>query len=486
MAMDQQEDWEAQFELEERRRAEAEKQDSLNEDLRLAACQGMIEEARCLIERGADARSSSAIHGTALWQACESGNAKMAEILLPLSDPLARAPYGQTPLMAAARKSPECVRLLLPVSVPMAIDEEDGADALMHAAKEGKIECVKLLLPVSDTRRASKNGLTALMWAAARGHEEAAELLLPHSDPLARGGDNWSVLELAAGVGLTDLVAKLLPVANAKAASRSGQTALIAALSGGHDETALALLPFSDADAKTTDGRSALHAAAICGEGATVEALLAAGSDPKSKSDIGTPWLAAMASGNVKAARILMPFADAQERGADGATALMRACQRVKMGDFVAELIEMGADVNASQNDGHTALMLAATNGAAKTVEILLAFGADPFATDHRGMSALHCAAHANNPGAAKLLAPVSDLAAKNTGGFTAEDLAASQGNTRCAREIATERARREAIAEREELELAARQALADNAAAAAKNGEKTPSAAAPRRPLAL
>ena len=61
--------------------------------------------------------------------------------------------------------------------------------------------------------------------------------------------------------------------------------------------------------------------------------------------------------------------------------------------DCVKALIEAGADLNAKENDGWTALHLAACNGKLDCVKALIEAGADLNAKDNDGWTALHLAA---------------------------------------------------------------------------------------------
>ena len=61
--------------------------------------------------------------------------------------------------------------------------------------------------------------------------------------------------------------------------------------------------------------------------------------------------------------------------------------------DCVKALIEAGADLNAKENDGWTALHLAARNGKLDCVKALIEAGADLNAQKNDGSTALHLAA---------------------------------------------------------------------------------------------
>lgn len=101
----------------------------------------------------------------------------------------------------------------------------------------------------------------------------------------------------------------------------------------------------------------------------------------------------------------------------------------VKSGDRgteeVSKLLASGADVNAKNPDGSTALMYASN---AATAKALLEKGADVKAVDAQGNTALM---HVGNPEAATLLLTKGvDLNAQNTRGETALLQAAGLGNT--------------------------------------------------------
>ena len=122
----------------------------------------------------------------------------------------------------------------------------------------------------------------------------------------------------------------------------------------------------------------------------------------------------------------------------DGYTALMKAAWRGRE-KTAKQLLEHGADVNAKNNDGRTALMVAASSAlmsasserCEKTVKLLLEHGADVNAKNNDGRTALMEAVgwRIENNNAKLLLEHGADVNAKDNSGGTALMKAASAGH---------------------------------------------------------
>lgn len=200
---------------------------------------------------------------------------------------------------------------------------KNGFTALMVAAGKGSLEVVELLLARgADVNRANDEGLTALMQAIRRGREKTAERLL-------RAGARLDVREKR--YGLTPLMI---------AAKADSPDLVSSLLSNGADVNA----------ADTKSGLTALH-------------LAIASNALKSTIIVG---------------ELLVRGADAGKAATDGFTPLMAAIHAGSTEKMMLVLSER-PDVNATTQDGRTALTIAAGRGRSELVRHLLAAGARAF-----------------------------------------------------------------------------------------------------------
>ncbi|GEM_PF-216712 len=125
--------------------------DPIGNDMALidAARNGVIDEVKVLLFKGADANAKTNKGSTALMWASYNGYGKIAKLLVDAgADVDAQDTLGNTALIfAALRNNSQVVRLLL----------QKGADANVT----------------------EKNGYTALRWASGKGHTEIKEILRP-------------------------------------------------------------------------------------------------------------------------------------------------------------------------------------------------------------------------------------------------------------------------------------------------------------------
>jgi Raf kinase inhibitor-like YbhB/YbcL family protein len=135
-------------------------------------------------------------------------------------------------------------------------------------------------------------------------------------------------------------------------------------------------------------------------------------------------------TGDVAQARtIIAGGADVNAKDQDGVTALMRAASAGR-GDMVRLLIASGADVNAKTTGGVTAAMMASLGGYVSALEPLLAAKADPNVKDNQGRTALMAAASSSGRQAVDALLKVgANVSMVDAGGSSALTYAAAEGN---------------------------------------------------------
>ena len=147
----------------------------------------------------------------------------------------------------------------------------------------------------------------------------------------------------------------------------------------------------------------------------------------------GTPALNIAAyKGNLEMMRrLIRAGADVDARNKkNGFTALLEAVHFLDT-EVAKFLIEYGAEVNAQNNHGSTALHGAAANGIIELVNFLIVKGAEVNTQNNLGSTALHGAARYGKTDVVKLLlCNRADVTVKNNNGQTALQLAARYGKT--------------------------------------------------------
>ncbi|MBI3894419.1 MAG: ankyrin repeat domain-containing protein [Acidobacteria bacterium] len=373
-----------------------------------AAHQDDLETADLLIRAGADVNAANNYGATPLWLACSNGSAAMVEKLLK------------------AGANPNSALL-------------SGETGLMTTASIGSMDVLKLLVAhgVDVNAKEPREGQTALMWAVQEKHPEVVRMLIEgRADVHARSKSGFTPLLIAAREGDLDSAQSLLAAgADVNEATPEDGNALTVASSRGQEKLAMFLLE-KGADLNVVNGKegfTALHYAAGRGRIDLVNALLAHGANPNSRvvkstaegSQIGTtPFFMAATAHKVSVMRALVasgadPLLGATETvflsGANGlrlqmvknTTPLMAAAGggRYK-GNYeyfseeeerdaleaVKLALELGGDVNASNDYGQTALHSAAYIAMDEIIEFLVEKGANIEAMDKFGQTPLSIA----------------------------------------------------------------------------------------------
>jgi len=369
-----------------------------------------LETAGLLVRSGARVNALNRYGVPPLSLACTNGNPDLVTLLLGAgADANASLPGGETVLMTAARTGNiAAVRALLAKGANPNATERNEQTALMWAAAEGHTAIVQALIASGgDIRATLKSGFTPLFFAVREGHIDVTRALLE------AGLDVNDTLHGPEGPQKEVNNASYKPVGK-------GTSPLLMAVQNGHYELAAALV---EAGADPNDSRTGftpLHTltwvrkpdASDTGDPSPIgsgrltslefaRVLVKSGADVNARLPTGAP----------------RPPNTASRVGTAGATPFLLAADRADAA-LMRVLIELGADPSLSNLENTTPLMAAAGLGttapleeagteaeALEAVRLLLDLGADINAINSDGDSAMHGAAFGNFPTVVQLLA---------------------------------------------------------------------------------
>jgi ankyrin repeat protein len=261
----------------------------------------------------------------------------------------------------------------------------DAVRAGDHAAVRG------LLSTANDGVNATEaDGTTALHWAVERDDMDAVRVLLAAgANPAAVSRTSVTPLSLAALNGNLAIVRALLDAsADPNALLSGGQTALMTAARAGSIDVVLALLARGGDPnhRESVLGETAVMWAAAEDHGDVIRMLAEGGADVNARSTVLD--FPVREFGDGKSGRLtVLP--------AGGWTPLMYAARQNRVG-AVEALARAGADLNATDPDGTSALLVAVINAHYELAARLLDLGADPDIADSSGMGPLYAAVDMN------------------------------------------------------------------------------------------
>jgi len=353
-----------------------------------------------LLSNGAVADALTQYEVTPLSIGCLQGDAVSVKMLAVAGADVNRImPGGEVPLMTAARNgNADVLRVLLKQGANVDANERKGQTALMWAAAEGNGEAVQVLIDAgADLKRELKSGFNAMMFAARDGRIEVVRRLLDSGiDVNAVMGNDKSQ-----GRG-----------------PRAGTSAMMLAVESGHFELALYLV---DRGADPNDQRSdftALHALSWVRKPASGDGI---DGDPSPRGSGSVPSLEFVRRMVYAGANVNAPLERGQGGKAKlnmkGATPFLLACKTADL-PLLKVLLELGADPKVVNVDQCTSLLAASGIGTVsvgeepgteseviETIKFLLDLGADINAVDNNKETVMHGAAYRSYPKVADFLA---------------------------------------------------------------------------------
>ena len=274
---------------------------------------------------------------------------------------------------------------------PVVVVPAQTPPALVAAARDRDAKAVTTLLtakPKIDVNQRSADGTSALHWAVYNDDLGLVERLIKAGADVNASNDYQSTpLTEAAVIGNSAVLRKLVTAgANVEAHNADGQTALMILARSSNVEAASVLIA-RGADVNAREqwrGQTALMWAAAEAQPAMVKLLLAHGARVNDRSTIN------------QFERQVTAEPRMQARPSGGFTPLLYAARR-GCTECAQLLIRAGADVNLTDPDNVSPLLLATLNFSFDTAALLIAQRADVDKWDTWGRTALYAAVDMNS-----------------------------------------------------------------------------------------
>lgn len=312
----------------------------------------------------------------------------------------------------------EVVKCLISQGADINLINSHGHSALVYASHMGHIDIVKILIEHgADLNLPNERDFTPIHASLKGKHFEICKLLIEAGADVNKKnilGDR--VLNLSCRLGCSEIVEILV---RSNVVLEGIPQAFRDACCNKHIQIVKLLLTlegienhwrwgFSDAcrlrckeiiemiiNKRPTveDLSEALMTTIYCNDSLEImEMLIQAGADVNYNSDArfgSNPLSAAVFQRSSLSINLLLKYGAIPNKNKNGYTDLMTACSRYCGEDIIRSLLEHGTEVNAVNEDGKTALMIACDNGFIRIVKLLMDYGAEINVISKSGKTAL-------------------------------------------------------------------------------------------------
>ena len=319
--------------------------------LHIAAAEGALSVVGALLQHRAEVNQRDRWGGTPLRDAVRGGHLKVATLLFERGGTLGYTePEASSELCELARRgSLDTIKLMRACGVSVHAADYDARTCLHIAASEGNLPIVEYLITEGKAtiNCVDRWGGTPLADAICHAHANVAHRLIGHGGRL-----EWDEVKASAELCET---------------ARKGDVYRLELL----------LTAGCSINSRDYDLRSALHVAASEGALKQVELLVKHGANLSARDRWnGTPLRDALRAGHDKVAAFLH-----SKGGTLGLTSREIAAELCALAgeghaDRIAALLKVGADVNATEWDGRTAVQVAVSSGNRHVTKLLKAAGA--------------------------------------------------------------------------------------------------------------
>ena len=369
-----------------------------------------------ILDHGAIVNATNKENVTALVLTCEKGNENVINLLLNSgANPNIADTNGDIWLHKAARREccTEVFQAVLSHGVDVNATNKKNKTALVIACHKGNTDAINILLNAgADPNIPDCKGATCIHHAVIKGcSKDVLETIMNHgADVNATNKNNETALMLACEKGSKEAINVLLSAgADPSIAKADGDTGLHYAVYGDCNKEVLQSILRHGVDVNATNKKNVAALMIACHKGNTdsIDTLLNAGADlniPDCKGAMCIHHAVVNSCSKDVLQTIVNHGSDVNATNANNVTALMLACQKGSK-DAINVLLNAGADPNIAKVNGDTWLHYAAYGDCSKEVlQVIFSHGVDVNATNGKNETALMIACHKGNTDAVHTL----------------------------------------------------------------------------------